>query len=299
MSSTTPRATSIEEFDGLLERFVSDESVATGLGLELRPTDLVISPFAKCGTTWLQQMVHTLRTGGDMDFDDISRVVPWIETSHDLGIPLDVEQRAQPRAFKSHLPWEPMPRGGRYLISIRSPDRALISFYRFMTGWLIEPGTVTLDDFGHWWIHRDGGRDYWTHFVSWWTRRDNDDTLVLAFELMKEHPRLHVERVAEFAGIEAEEALIELGVERSSLGFMLSHSDRFDDLGMRTLSETRLGLPPGSESAKVKGEVDKSAFTLSQQTLDALEEQWRERVTPVCGLADYGEALAISRADSP
>ena len=32
---------------------------------------VIITPFAKCGTTWLQQMVHSLRTGGDLDFDDI------------------------------------------------------------------------------------------------------------------------------------------------------------------------------------------------------------------------------------
>ena len=123
-----PGPSTIEEFEQLLQNFVSEDSVRRGVALQLRPTDVVISPFAKCGTTWLQQMVHTLRTGGDMDFDDISRVVPWIETSHDLGIPLDTDQRAQPRAFKSHLPSDPMPRGGRYLIALRAPDRALVSF---------------------------------------------------------------------------------------------------------------------------------------------------------------------------
>ena len=57
---------------------------ATPLSIESyrpRPSDIVISPYGKCGTTWLQQTFHTLRTGGDMDFDDISRVVPWIETA--------------------------------------------------------------------------------------------------------------------------------------------------------------------------------------------------------------------------
>ena len=297
MPASRPRATSLDDFQGLLADFVSDESFRRGLALELRTTDVVISPFAKCGTTWLQQMVHTLRTGGDMDFDDISRVVPWIETSHDLGIPLDTEQRAHPRAFKSHLPWEPMPRGGRYLIAVRSPDRALISFYRFMSGWLIEPGTIPLDEFAHWWINRDRGRDYWTHFVSWWQRRDDDDTLIVAFELMKRHPRIHVERVAEFAGIPADEKLIDLTLESSSLEFMLAHADRFDDLGMRTLSETRLGLPPGSESAKVKAELPEEALVLSEEVVSSLEAKWQQVVTPACGLSDYDDALRILKRD--
>jgi len=51
-----------------------------------RPDDVIVSPYGKCGTTWIQQMFHTLRTGGDLDYDDISRVVPWIETAPQLGI---------------------------------------------------------------------------------------------------------------------------------------------------------------------------------------------------------------------
>jgi hypothetical protein len=54
---------------------------AAGLGFVARPSDVIIASYAKCVTTWLQQMVHSLRTGGDLDFDDISRVVPWIETA--------------------------------------------------------------------------------------------------------------------------------------------------------------------------------------------------------------------------
>ena len=64
----------------------NEEERAKGRSLKLRPTDIVIAPFGKSGTTWVQQIVHCLRTRGDMDFDDISRVVPWIETSAMLGL---------------------------------------------------------------------------------------------------------------------------------------------------------------------------------------------------------------------
>ena len=41
-----------------------------------------------------------------------------------------------------------------------------------------------------------------------------------------------------------------------SLEAMLAHKDKYDDLLMRELSERRAGLPPGSDSAKVrKGRV--------------------------------------------
>ena len=77
------------EFHALQEKMISEDGVGKGLSLNLRPTDVVVSPYGKCGTTWLQQTVHTLRTRGDEEFDDISRVVPWIETSTDLGIDLE------------------------------------------------------------------------------------------------------------------------------------------------------------------------------------------------------------------
>ncbi|UCH41373.1 MAG: sulfotransferase domain-containing protein [Gammaproteobacteria bacterium] len=105
------RATNLDELSAIFARMFDEEDIAQALEVKLRPTDVVITPYAKCGTTWLQQIVHCLRTGGDMDFDDISRVVPWIETSVALGIDLDAEQKANPRAFKSHLNWHPGSQG--------------------------------------------------------------------------------------------------------------------------------------------------------------------------------------------
>src|SRR5579871_1161035 len=112
-----------------------------------RPTDVVITPFGKCGTTWLQQTFHTLRTKGDMDFDDISRVVPWIEMGTTCGIDLNSEQRAAPRGFKSHLAFDQIPKGAKCVVSFREPKDAFVSMYHFMEGWWFEPGTIALDDF--------------------------------------------------------------------------------------------------------------------------------------------------------
>ena len=70
--ATAPRrARDLDELGAKLMRLVSHESVAAGRAFRPSATDVIISPFAKCGTTWLQQIVHSLRTGGDLDFDDI------------------------------------------------------------------------------------------------------------------------------------------------------------------------------------------------------------------------------------
>src|SRR3954451_2680654 len=97
------RATTLAELQVKMDRLVSKAGFAAGLGFVTRPSDVIIASYAKCGTTWLQQMVHSLRMGGDLDFDDISRVVPWIETAADLGLDLDGAQRGEPRFQESPL----------------------------------------------------------------------------------------------------------------------------------------------------------------------------------------------------
>ena len=102
-----------------------------GLALAPRSDDVFIATSPKCGTTWVQQIVHSLRKRGDLDFDEISCVVPCLEFSETLGIPLDVDQVARPRAFKTHCWYEHCPKGGRYIVVARDPTDVAVSFYKF------------------------------------------------------------------------------------------------------------------------------------------------------------------------
>lgn len=293
----TTRATSFREFRWLLDHLTTHEGMARGLALELRPTDVVISPFAKCGTTWLQQIVHGLRTRGDMDFDDISRVVPWIEVGTDLGIDLDAEQRAEPRAFKSHLPWGLVPKGGRYIVSLRNPGDAAVSMYRFMEGWFLEPGAISIGDFvRQQYLERDRSDGYWAHLLSWWEHRHDENVLLLAYEEMKDDLPETVRRVAEFIGVPLDDELLEIVVRQSSLAFMTEHKSKFDDLLDRERSERVIGLPPGSDSAKVReGSVGSRKVELPPKIQGALDAVWTESITPRLAFADYDELLAELR----
>lgn len=288
------RATTLAEFRELMGRMISPEGVAGGLAFEPRPDDVIISPFAKCGTTWLQQLVHSLRTGGDLDFDDISRVVPWIETAGDLGLDLEAPQRGAFRAYKSHLPWDLIPKGGRYIVSLRDPRDAVVSMFRFMEGWFIEPGCVDLNDFARAeFMSRGEHRDYWHHLLSWWPRRRDEDVLVLAYEHMKADLTDTIRRVAAFLHVPLTERLLAVVAEQASLASMSAHRDKYDDRLMRELSERRCGLPPGSDSAKVRsGRVGDHARELSPQVQTELDAIWAETIEPATGLASYQALLA-------
>ena len=294
---TGRRAHSLEEHRELSIKAFSPVGDEQPEPLQLRATDVVVTPFGKSGTTWLQQMVHTLRTGGDMDFDDISRVVPWIETSPLLGLDLNAEQRANPRAFKSHLTYEKIPKGGKYINSVRNPGDALFSAYKFMEGWFIEPGTVTLEEFAEK-MFIDSG-NYWKHLLSWWEVRNEPFVLFMSYETMQEEIERTVERVANFIGVPLTPELKALTLENTSIGFMKAHKDRFDDALMRKLSEERAGLPPGSDSSKVReGRVGDHKENLSAGIIEALDKTWQKEITPVTGCKTYDELRAKLASES-
>jgi hypothetical protein len=294
------RATTMPEFQALQSRMISREHLERGLGFRPRPTDVIIAPFGKCGTTWLQQIFHTLRTRGDTDYDDVSAVVPWIETAAALGQDLEAEQKAEPRGFKSHLGWDLVPKGARYIVSIRDPKDALVSMYRFMEGWFIEPGTIPLATFAReGYLRERGGPFYWSHLASWWAVRHDPAVLLLSYERMVSDPETAIRRVAAHCSIALDSDLLELTLCNSSIEYMLANKAKFDDLGMRQLSERQCGLPPGSDSAKVRvGKVGSAQTELSADLAAELDAIWADRITAQLGFPDYASMeAALARGE--
>lgn len=285
------RPASYDEFKRRIRHMISPSGLQHGLALKLEQTDVVISPFPKCGTTWLQQVVHSLRTGGDLDFDDISEVVPWIETAFDLGQDLDAPQRATPRAFKSHLGWDAVPKGGRYIVALRDPRDALVSLFRFMEGWYFETGSIDIETFARGEFTARDGRDYWEHLASWWRQRERDDVLLLAYEHMHEDLAGTITRIAAFIGIELTPELLATVLQESSLASMQAHKHKYDDKLMRERSEQVCGLPPGSDSAKVRNGRIGQHQELSSAIVEELDAIWAATIHREFGLADYPALL--------
>jgi hypothetical protein len=215
-------------------------------------------------------------------------VVPFIDLAFDMGFDLDRPQKAEPRAFKSHFGWDDVPKGCRYIVSFRDPQDAVVSFYYFMTGCLIEPGAIPLDEFVEYRaFDRDRGADYWDHMASWLRRRDNPDVLLLAFEEMKTDLPAAVERVASFIGIEDEES-IETAVEHSSFEFMSTHSEPFSEPWQRRHVARLLEIPVESDATKVRrGAVGENREELSSATRQRLDEIWEQTIALEFGYAGY------------
>lgn len=287
------RPTSIAEMKACGERFATSEGIAKGLAYEPAATDVFITPYGKCGTTWTQQIVHGLRTRGSMDFSEITEVIPWLELAHDLNLDIHAPQAASPRAFKSHLSFDAIPKGGRYINVFRRPDDALVSMYRFMEGWWFEPGSISLLDYGlNSYMQHDAGKGYWNHAASWWRQRGNEDVLLLCYEHMKNDLPGAVRLIADFIGCPLDADLHDLVVEQSGLDFMKKHARHFDDHLVRDARDEICGIPAGGNSSKVRsGSVGDGNRELPADLIDALNERWEETMSKEFGLATYEDLL--------
>jgi len=285
------RPTNPDELNALFQKIFSEESETRGMAFKPRPTDVIIAPYSKCGTTWLQQIAHSLQTRGSMDFEEISNVVPWLELAYDLGIDLNADQAAEPRVYKSHLSWHDIPKGGRYIVSFRDPSDAFISVYRFFEGFFFEPGTIDLDTFFQW---RNppaemGKRGYWHHLASWWDQRHNPDVLLLCYEDMRADLPGTVQRVAAFMNIPLDDELFNIVVQQASREFMLEHKEQFNEAPFRRLISQRAGLPVEGNAYKVTpGAKNDPKYQLTEAHKEALNEIWRVQITSrFDDLADY------------
>ncbi|MEO0426918.1 MAG: sulfotransferase domain-containing protein [Pseudomonadota bacterium] len=291
------RPRTIEAMQTARDCIATGEGIARGLSFPLQPSDIVIAPYAKCGTTWMQQIVHGLRTGGSMEFDEITAAVPWLELAHDLGIDLDAPQAATPRAFKSHADWDDVPKGGRYIVVFRDPADALVSLYRFFEGWLFEPGSIPLEDFALSEIAEGG---WWRHAASWWRERDRTDILFLTYEGMSTDLPGTVARVADFIDPAISPEARNIALEQASFAFMKRHEARFDDHLIRQRRDAACGLPPGGSASKVSTGHAGKGLSLSETVRAALARRWDETMAHEFGHASYPElAAAVDARNLP
>ena len=297
MSELIGQATSVEGFGEVMMTAASGErpnhrpyEPATG-----EPRDVFITSWAKSGTTMMQQMFHQIRTahaGGDMDFDDISRVVPWDDTAYLLDFDMTAPQVARPRGFKSHREYERLPEGQRYVITLREPKECYVSFYRFFNGWQLKRDAVAMEDF--WPLFMGGGPggcDYATHLLSWYARRHEADTLLMNYRWVVKNREAAMRRLAAFIGVELTPEGEALVLERTTREFMSAHEDKFDDAMVCEVLERKCGISADADSTKVQAKGS-STDALPQVIAEQIDELWAERIAPVTGHPDFASLAA-------
>ncbi|CAB4001295.1 sulfotransferase domain-containing [Paramuricea clavata] len=264
----------------------TDEGVHRGLSFKPRSNDVLIVTPPKCGTTWMQQIVHQLRSGGDMSFDDICDVVPFIELAYDTEIDLEAEHKHQPRCYKTHAWYPSCPKGAsKYIVIYREPCAAFYSHFNFFKGWLFQPGKVLLDEFVKDYLLALGipkkkmiFASFFVHLLSWWEHRNDSNVLFLFFEDMKDDLESVVRMVAAFIGIQDEER-IKKAVNMSSFEFMKKNERMFSNVRLARCRNKSCGIPDDVVASKVvTGSATKGRELMDHKTKEIIQAKWLEVV---------------------
>ena len=266
------------------KNFVTNEGRKKALSFVPRPTDVIVVTPSKCGTTWMQQIMHQIRSGGDMSFTDIDDVVPWIELAYDVGQDLDAEQKYQPRCFKTHA-WFGCPEGAKYIFVYREPCATFYSAFNFFQGGLFQPGEITLDEF----VRQrflSSGDTFFNQLLNWWPKRNDANVLFLLYEDMLEDLESTVDAVASFMGID-DEASTSNAVKMSSFEFMKQNQDKF--AGHRVAVRNKaLDVAEDHRLQRIHtGSATKGREMMDECTKQAVQNKWNEIVTTKLGFQDY------------
>ncbi|MDP9138417.1 MAG: sulfotransferase domain-containing protein [Pseudomonadota bacterium] len=263
-----------------------------------RDDDIVISTYAKSGTTWVQQIVSQLLFAGEPGLP-VAEMSPWL----DLRLPAkevklgEVAKQTHRRFLKTHLPVDALVFSpeAKYLYIGRDGRDVVWSMYNHHVNanqfWydalndtpgrigppIERPPASTRQYFADW-LARDGHPfwPFWDNVRSWWVIRDLPNVMLLHFSGLKADLPGEIRHIAAFLDIGVDEARLPDILEHCSFAYMKSHAGPSVPLGGAFWDG-------GAEVFINKGSNGRWRDTLSPKEIAAYENR---------AVAELGEACA-------
>jgi hypothetical protein len=219
------------------KRVSTPEVFARARRYEPQPEDVFVATQMRCGTTWMQELVHQIVTRGKGEFTRPDRshlyaLSPWIEAVNSVSIedaPL-IGTRST-RIIKTHLPAShcPFSTVAKYIYVARHPVScfaSIVDFNRSMLGPLLPP----LETMAAWYC---SDRMYWRpwpeHVEGWWRlAQANDNVLFVHFEDMTRDLGQVCDRIARHLGCVLDEHERAQVLEKCSFKYMKEHEEFFE-----------------------------------------------------------------------
>ena len=220
---------------------------------KFRDDDIIISTYAKSGTTWVQQIVSQLLFNGEEGLE-VSAMSPWM----DLRVPPKVvklelvEAQSHRRFLKTHLPVDALVfsekakyiyigRDGRDVMwSMHNHhSTANAAFYEALNDspGLVGPplGKPNPDVRAYFleWLERDGHPfwPFWENLRGWWAIRNLPNVHLVHFNDLKADMPGEIRKIAAFLDTPIDEGKWAAIVEHCSFDYMKQHAVKSVPLG--------------------------------------------------------------------
>ncbi|WP_157252665.1 sulfotransferase domain-containing protein [Nonomuraea typhae] len=210
------------------------------LDFETRPDDIVISPPAKCGTTWLQQICALLVFAPGELPAPLADVSPWLDTplipQEDVRARLAAQRHR--RIIKAHLPLDALPvrEGVTYIVGARHPLDAAVSLYHHMDN--LARKRLKLPALRAWlvsWIDEqvadpagqpESLQGVLSHLTQAWLRREEPPVVLVHYADLSADLEGQMRRLADKLGIRIPEGWWPELVRKSTFTSMREDADR-------------------------------------------------------------------------
>lgn len=264
---------------------------------QFRDDDIVISTYAKSGTTWVQQIIAQLLFKGAEGLE-VAEMSPWLDLRvppKEVKLP-EVEQQTHRRFIKTHLPVDALVfsprakyiyigRDGRDVVWSMHNHHATANeeWYRALNetpgrvGPPIGPPAEDIRDYFREWMEKDGHPfwPFWENIRSWWAIRNLPNVMMLHFGKLKEDMPGQIRRIAAFLDIPIDEKTWPAIVEHCSFDYMKANATKSVPLGGAFWDG-------GAQSFIHKGRNGRWKDTLSGEESAAYEARAKQELGEEC-----------------
>lgn len=192
-----------------------------------RESDIYVASYLKSGTTWMQMILYQLTTSGDVNFEHIYDVSPWL---HNLAVTEGkIPELPSPRIIKTHDPYDKIEKEqkGRYIFLLRDGRDIAFSLFHHQKNY--NDSAITFEKNYEVSFVEGNEMNWFKYTQAWLQNKKKLPVLYVKYEDLQTNFVGELYRIADYLGITVKEKDIPRIVERCSFTFMKQHQEKFGE----------------------------------------------------------------------